>query len=111
MLAHLLAQSEYEVMTAGSFNEALQLIRENEYDLYVLDRRFPDGTGVELCRQLSALTPGTPIIFYSGDAYELHKQEGIKAGANAYVTKPMLEQLIMTVNRLLGERACAGAGA
>ena len=109
MLRILLTGPEYEVHTALSMEEALQLARTQEFDLYVLDKRLPDGTGVDLCRLLQELTPSVPCIFYSGDAYAIHRQEAMAAGAEAYVAKPDVEGLIFAVQRLLENRECAAA--
>lgn len=109
MLKLLLAQSDYEVHGAHSIEQAMQLARTHEFDLYVLDKRLPDGTGLELCAQLNRLTPGVPCIFYSGDAYEIHRQEAMAAGADAYVPKPDVEALIEAVHKLLSTRECAAA--
>jgi len=109
MLKLLLAQSDYLVHPAHSVEEALQLARTHEFDLYVLDKRLPDGTGLDLCTELNELTPGVPCIFYSGDALEMNRLEALAAGADAYVSKPDVEALIETVHRLLAERECAAA--
>jgi len=107
MLKLLLSQSDYEVHPANSMEEALELAQKFEFDLYVLDKHLPDGTGMELCVKLNALAPGVPCIFYTGDAYEVHRLEAIAAGANAYVPKPDVDALIETVHKLLSERECA----
>ena len=107
MLKLLLSPSNYEVQAAHTVGQALQLAQSGVFDLYVLDKRLPDGSGVELCRQLNVLTPGVPCIFYSGDAYEIHLQEAVAAGAQAYISKPDVEALIETVHKLLSERQCA----
>jgi CheY-like chemotaxis protein len=109
MLTHLLGQSDYEVVVSASMSDALRLIKSEEFDLYVLDKRLPDGSGLDLCRKLNAATPDVPVIFYSGDAYDLHRQEGLCAGAEAYVPKPHVEELIKTVQQLLANRDCAAA--
>ena len=109
MLKLLLSQSDYEVHTAHSVAAALELATMHEFDLYVLDKRLPDGTGMELCTKLNELTPGVPCIFYTGDAYEMHRLEAMAAGAHAYVPKPDVEALIETVHKLLSERECAAA--
>jgi len=109
MLTHLLGQSDYEVVPAFSMSGALELIKEEKFDLYVLDKRLPDGSGLELCRRLNEATPGVPIIFYSGDAYELHRQQGLAAGADAYVIKPDIEGLINKVQEILSEQECSAA--
>lgn len=109
MLTHLLGQSDYEVVTANSVSHALTLIHEEKFDLYILDKRLPDGSGLELCRRLHEATPDVPVIFYSGDAYELHRQEGLSAGALAYVSKPDIDGLINKVQQVMSEQECSAA--
>jgi len=107
MLKLVLSESEYEVHTAPSIEEAIQLAQTHQFDVYVLDKRLADGSGLELCQQFNRLTPGVPCIVYTGDAYEVHRQEAMAAGATAYVAKPDIEGLIETVHKLLSERECA----
>ena len=107
MLKLVLSESDYQVRTSRTMEEAIQLAQTHEFDLYVLDKRLPDGSGLELCEQLSQLTPGVPCILYTGDAYEIHREEALAAGATAYVAKPDIEGLIETVHKLLSQRECA----
>jgi DNA-binding response OmpR family regulator len=107
MLKLLLAQEDYEVVTAVTIEEALKLAKNEDFDLYVLDKRLPDGSGLELSKKLSAATPGVPCMFYTGDAYEVHRDEAIAAGADAYVAKPDIDALIEGVRMLLAQRECA----
>jgi len=109
MLELLLSREDYEVETAGTMEEACELAGRKSFDLYVLDRRLPDASGLELCERLQVITPGVPCIFYSGDAYELHRREAIAAGAVAYVAKPDIDGLIDAVQKLLAESECASA--
>ncbi|HYJ85252.1 MAG TPA: response regulator [Pyrinomonadaceae bacterium] len=109
ILKLILAQEDYEVSTAITAQQALELASSQEFDLYVLDRQLPDGSGLELCQKLGALTPGIPCIFYSGDAYDIHRSEAFAAGADAYVAKPDIERLIESVRELLSGRECATA--
>jgi DNA-binding response OmpR family regulator len=109
MLQLLLAEENYEVHTAATMEEACRLAENFSYDLYVLDKRLPDGTGLELCERLNILSPGVPCIFYSGDAYEIHRREAMAAGAVAYVAKPNIEALISAVHDLLANTECAPA--
>ena len=107
MLQMLLSEEDYEVHTAATMEEACRKAMDYEYDLYVLDKRLPDGTGVELCETLQKLSPDVPCIFYTGDAYEIHRREAIEAGAASFVAKPDIETLINEVHRLLSEKECA----
>ena len=107
MLKLLLSHEDYEVVTAVTCEEALRLATDREFDLYVLDRRLPDGSGLQLCQDLAKARPGVPSIFYSGDAYDNHRSEALAAGANDYVTKPDIDRLIECVRELLSARECA----
>ena len=109
MLKLLLAQEDYEVVTAVTMREALQLATSQEFDLYVFDKHLPDGSGLELCSRLNQVTPGIACICYTGDAYDIHRVEALAAGADAYVAKPDIDALIDSVRNLLSERECAAA--
>jgi two-component system response regulator PilR (NtrC family) len=110
MLKLILADEDYDVDSARSMEQALQMTSENTFDLYVVDKRLPDGSGLELLKKLNELTPHVPCIVYTGDVYEVHRQEALAAGADAYVPKPDIEKLIETVNKFLAEQECATAG-
>lgn len=107
MLQMLLSEEDYEVHVAASVEEACHMAERTQYDLYVLDKRLPDGSGVELCETLAKITPVVPCIFYTGDAYEIHRREAFAAGAAAFVAKPDVEGLINAVHQLLAPTACA----
>ena len=109
MLQMLLSEEDYVVHTAATMQEACDMAADSQYDLYVLDKRLPDGTGMELCETLQKLTPEVPCIFYTGDAYEMHRREAFQAGAAAFVAKPDIEGLINAVHQLLAEKECAAA--
>lgn len=101
MLSVLLGFSDIDVSFARSVKEAFQLAQNERFDLYLLDNSFPEGNGFDLCRQLREFNPQTPIIFYSGNAYETDKQKGFAAGANAYLVKPDSNTIAETIFRLV----------
>ena len=109
MLKLLLGEEDYEVKIAVTVQEALRLATNEDFDLYVLDKHLPDGSGLELCAKLNEITPKVPCIVYSGDAYDIHRVEAMAAGADAYVAKPDIEGLIEKVNKLLAQEDCASA--
>ena len=109
MLSLILSQEDFEVVTTRTIEEALQQARSGDFDLYVLDKHLPDGSGLDLCAKLNEVTPGVPCLVYSGDAYAIHRSEALAAGAHAYVVKPDIEGLIETVHKLLSEKQCAAA--
>jgi len=90
-----------EVVTTKTVTEAWRLAQSENFDLYLLDSRFPDGDGLELCRRLREYAQHTPIIIYSGNAYEADKKKGIAAGADYYLTKPYLDDLAATIRQII----------
>jgi two-component system, NtrC family, response regulator PilR len=109
MLKLVLADADYEVESARTVDQALEMASTIEFDLYVVDKRLPDGSGLELLKHLEKLTPGIPSIVYTGDVYEIHREQAMAAGAHAFVCKPDIETLIKTVHEFLSERECATA--
>jgi OmpR-family two-component system manganese-sensing response regulator len=89
MMAALLQDCGYGVMTAGSVAEGFELANEISFDLYILDVRLPDGTGVELCQKLRALRPGVPILYYSAYGNESDHQCALGKCGDAYLKKPV----------------------
>ena len=94
MLGLLLKQWRITTRGVGTATQALSLIQEERFDLYLLDTQLPDLDGFELCRRMRSLDPDTPILFFSGAAYESDKQKGIEAGASAYVVKPDVQGVL-----------------
>jgi DNA-binding response OmpR family regulator len=89
MMAALLQDCGYGVLTAGSVTEGLDLAREIDFDLYVLDVRLPDGTGVELCQKLREIHPTKPILYYSAYGDEADHQNALAVCGDAYLKKPV----------------------
>jgi DNA-binding response OmpR family regulator len=99
-----------DVISAREAKSALWWARNERFDLYILDKEFPDGSGLELCRKLREVYPHTPIIFYSEDAGDSESRlAGISAGAQAYLVKPDVEELAVVVLRLLDGRGQVAA--
>src|SRR4029078_13498828 len=109
MLQILLSEEDYQVHIAATMEEACQMASQTKSQLYVLEKRLPDGTGVQLCETLMKITPSVPCIFYTGDAYEIHRREAFAAGSAAFVAKPDIEGLINAVHQLLSNSECATA--
>lgn len=94
-LVVLLAHSKHQVETASTLSEALKLVAAHPFDLFIFDSALPDGSGVELCRRIRKFNQRTPIIFYSGMAYETDITNALGAGTQAYLVKPVdLTELI-----------------
>lgn len=84
----VLEQKRYEVVTGSTIESAVALAASQRFDLYLLDSWLPDGSGLDLCRQIRKFDKATPILFYSAAAYEMDRADAIESGAQAYLVKP-----------------------
>ena len=67
---------------------AVDLAQRQSFDLFLLDNWMPNFTGVELTRAIRQFNQTTPILFYSGAAFESDQKEALDAGAQGYLIKP-----------------------
>lgn len=104
LIAASLQEFGYVVVTAGSVAEALQLAKELKFDLFILDVRLPDGTGIELCQQLRELQE-VPILYYSAYASDAEQKAALSVCGDAYLKKPVsAAYLEETISRLLNQK-------
>ena len=78
----------FEVFEAGDAAETLEIIKNTEFDLLILDIGLPDADGRELCKLLRKQGVKCPIIMLTGNDSDADTILGLDAGANDYVTKP-----------------------
>lgn len=95
LVATYLELTGYEVITAHSFAEALEQVRDGHFDLYFIDKLLPDGSGLALAHEIRTLDSETPIIFHSASAYAADIAQGLEAGAQAYITKPSDPNIVL----------------
>jgi two-component system response regulator MtrA len=103
LLESLLSFAEFEVIAVHDTANALRLIRQEQFKLYIIDSQLPGVSGLGLCEQIRAIDNGTPIIIFSGKAHQSDISAGILAGADVYIIKPNTREIVPTVKRLLGE--------
>lgn len=84
----VLEQRNYEVVTGSTIETGVALAGSQQFDLYLLDSWLPDGSGLDLCRQIRKFDQVTPILFYSAAAYEIDREHALRCGAQAYLIKP-----------------------
>ena len=100
----LTASGEYVVTIAGSGEEALELLGEETFDLYIVDFFLPGISGAELCRQIRELDPAAPIIACSASKSDLIKNDTLGEGATQFVSKPFdIDVIVDAVKELLSK--------
>ena len=98
----------YEVREAEDGERALESIHEDVPDLILVDVLMPGMDGFEVCRRVrdDSKTAHIPILMLSGKTDSLSRQEGMRAGATKYLTKPLAPaQLIQHVADALNNAA------
>ncbi len=101
ILSLLLNSVGIDATCARSAAAAWKLIKRGKWDLLILDSWLPGVDGFVFCQQIREFDSDTPILFYSGAAYDTDKQKGFAAGANDYVTKPNVDGLIEKILALI----------
>lgn len=107
----LLDQKSYDVVTGTTIESGIALAAAQEFDLYLLDSWLPDGSGLDLCRQIRKFDKTTPILFYSAAAYASDHEMAIQCGAQAYLIKPSQPaDLCRLVSELIADSRCEASG-
>ncbi len=110
LITMLLERQGHEVVPAETVGECVRLVGGGGFDLYMLDDDYIDGTAIQLCKRLREMTPGTPILFFSAQAFRRDRELALEAGAAAYLTKPDdLFEIVRTVNSILSGKSAGGA--
>jgi DNA-binding response OmpR family regulator len=105
LIEFILSGNGFEVVCVSRAPEALAIARAESFDLYLLDNWMPEYSGIELCRQIRTFDTQTPILFYSGAAFETDKARAMECGAQGYLVKPSVpDALIAEARRLVQAR-------
>ena len=102
----LQARTDIRVVTTMQGRLAIELIREHQPALVLLDLHLPDINGDEVLRQLLAdpATSNIPVVILSADATQREIQRLLAAGAHSYLTKPVdVRALTVTIHTLLAD--------
>jgi len=87
-LVALLRLAGFEVQTAGNVATAVQLVRETQFDLLVLDWNLPDGSGLALLRAVRGRGQTCPAIMLTGRSEIDDRVTALDSGADDYLVKP-----------------------
>jgi CheY-like chemotaxis protein len=107
VMSRLLREKGYAVQTCPTVVEALKLAREEEFNLVLSDIGLPDGTGIDLIRQIRQHS-SIPAIALTGFGMDQDIDRYKEAGFDAHITKPVnFQKLEMIINQFFGERSMA----
>ncbi|MDD3937315.1 response regulator [Rhodoferax sp.] len=84
----------YVVITAQNAAEALERLREQEYDVVFTDIKMPGMDGVELTERVKASRPWTPVVIITGYGTTANEQRAKAAGVSEFMRKPLSPEMI-----------------
>lgn len=106
-----LQQQGYQITDSADGQTALKIIRQQIFDMALIDLRLADLDGLEIVRQLRQLTPQTSVIILTGYATLDSAIEALRQGAHDYLTKPFeTEELLARVADALAKQSVQTAG-
>jgi two-component system alkaline phosphatase synthesis response regulator PhoP len=105
LLVYNLNKAHYEVLTATNGRQALEIARQAEPDLILLDLMLPEIDGLDVCRELRH-TSKVPIIMITARGEEVDRVVGLELGADDYICKPFsMRELMARIKAVLRRTA------
>ena len=99
-LSKRLKMREYDVAISLSGEDALEKVKEHDFDVVILDVLMPGIDGIEALREIKKVKPLTEVIMLTGHASVEAGVEGMRLGAYDYLMKPCeAEELISKINK------------
>ena len=97
----LLEARGHKTLSAATVGEGLRLFSEHRPAAVLLDLRLPDGTGIDVLRELQRQAPGTPVVVISGHGSVSEAVEAMKVGATDFLEKPVSrDRLFQILDRI-----------
>ena len=90
------------LLEARTLGQARAILTEEAVDLVLLDVRLPDGSGLDLVREIKSRNPDLGVVVMSASVLPAEREEALRAGCDAFVAKPYVPgELLATLERIL----------
>lgn len=100
-LTYSLENEGYTVTLAKTVSQAMDIINEKTFSLYILDLTLPDGSGYDVCKKIKA-EGDLPVIFLTAYDDEVNVVMGFELGADDYIAKPFrVKELLVRIKSVL----------
>ena len=104
LLMRSLGRDGHDVSTSATAEQARHLLLQHGVDVLVLDVALPDGSGIDLCRELRRAGDNTPVLLLTAHAAVPERVAGLDAGADDFLGKPFAVSELRARVRALGRR-------
>jgi DNA-binding NtrC family response regulator len=103
ILHRMLSEEQYNVETSRSVADALVAIEQRPFDVFVIDYKLPDGSGLDVAERIRSKWGATPIILISGYDTSLFGLRAEKLGISDFIQKPFSKETICnSVKKAIG---------
>ncbi len=100
-LSYALENEGYKTTLTKTVSEALKLVEEKAFSLYILDLTLPDGSGYDVCKAIRQKTDA-PVLFLTAYDDEVNVVMGLELGADDYISKPFrIKELLARMKSVL----------
>ena len=100
-LSYALENEGYKTTLTKTVSEALKLVEEKTFSLYILDLTLPDGSGYDVCKAIRQKTDA-PVLFLTAYDDEVNVVMGLELGADDYISKPFrIKELLARMKSVL----------
>ncbi len=99
-----LEMEQYAVFAVSDGNSAIKAFKEQKFDLVILDVMLPEMDGLMVCEHIRLHDADVPVLFLSAKSTPADRINGLRKGADDYLTKPFdLEELLLRVRKLIAK--------
>lgn len=103
MLKLYLEMDRFNVFLTTAGEEGISLFQEHDFTIAILDVNLPKMNGFDLARYIRKTSPTFPLIFLTARTLKEDRIQGLKLGADDYITKPFdAEELVLRIHNILG---------
>ncbi|MCH7752816.1 MAG: sigma-54-dependent Fis family transcriptional regulator, partial [Planctomycetes bacterium] len=104
-MADWLRDQGLDVDTSAGYADALEKLRQKQYEMLLVDVRLQDGDGFDLLEQVRRNYPDTHVVLITGYGDPDAAVEAMRAGAADYITKPLIDdELLLAIERVFSQR-------
>jgi DNA-binding NtrC family response regulator len=95
IVQRMLSEAQYKVQTSQSVADALAAIDQKSFDVYVMDYKLPDGSGLDVAERIRSKWGGAPIILISGYDPSAVAMRAQKLSISDFLEKPFSRETIL----------------
>lgn len=96
LLLKTILQKHYNLTWVINGKEALKKVREQAFDLVLMDVKMPEMNGIEALKEIRKIDKDLPVVMQTAYTFESEKQEAIIAGCSSFITKPIMAPNLLT---------------